>query len=114
MGLAAYARGAPQGVPNKVIEYMAAGLAVVTSLSGETREIIDRGTAVAASTIQPAMPQLSQKCCGTAPRQGIYLLSKANGRVRILSGLTMLRKCLSVWPRTWNRLAADMASGARK
>jgi glycosyltransferase involved in cell wall biosynthesis len=41
LGLAAYAVGAPQGISNKVIEYMAAGLAVVTSLTGEARELIE-------------------------------------------------------------------------
>jgi glycosyltransferase involved in cell wall biosynthesis len=40
IGLAAYAEAAPQGLPNKVIEYMAAGLPVVSSLTGETEQIL--------------------------------------------------------------------------
>ncbi len=42
IGLAAYARAAPQGLPNKVIEYLAAGLAVVSSLTGETEQLLSR------------------------------------------------------------------------
>jgi len=40
IGLAAYAAGAPQGIPNKVIEYMAAGLPVLSSLAGECAELL--------------------------------------------------------------------------
>jgi glycosyltransferase involved in cell wall biosynthesis len=40
IGLAAYAPDAPQGMPNKVIEYLAAGLAVVSSLAGETAQLL--------------------------------------------------------------------------
>jgi glycosyltransferase involved in cell wall biosynthesis len=40
IGLAAYAPGAPQGVPNKVIEYLAAGLPVASSLTGETQQML--------------------------------------------------------------------------
>ncbi|MEO8019668.1 MAG: glycosyltransferase family 4 protein [Pseudomonadota bacterium] len=43
IGLAAYAHAAPQGLPNKVIEYMAAGLPVVSSLAGETADLLKRG-----------------------------------------------------------------------
>jgi glycosyltransferase involved in cell wall biosynthesis len=39
-GLAAYAAQAPQGLPNKVIEYMAAGLPILCSLAGEARELL--------------------------------------------------------------------------
>ncbi len=42
IGLAAYAKAAPQGVPNKVIEYLAAGLPVVSSLSGEAQALLAR------------------------------------------------------------------------
>jgi len=35
IGLAAYTRSAPQGLPNKFFEYMAWGLPIVSSLSGE-------------------------------------------------------------------------------
>ena len=41
IGIAAYAEGAPQGVPNKVIEYMSAGLPVLCSLPGEARELLE-------------------------------------------------------------------------
>jgi glycosyltransferase involved in cell wall biosynthesis len=41
IGLAAYATGAPQGLPNKVIEYLAAGLPVLSSLEGETRQLLN-------------------------------------------------------------------------
>lgn len=40
IGVAAYAPGAPQSVPNKVIEYMSAGLPVVSSLIGETSGLL--------------------------------------------------------------------------
>ena len=43
LGLAAYAQAAPQGLPNKVIEYLAAGLPVVSSLDGETADLLKRG-----------------------------------------------------------------------
>jgi glycosyltransferase involved in cell wall biosynthesis len=41
LGLAAYARGAPQGIPNKVVEYLAAGLPVLCSLQGESRDLLE-------------------------------------------------------------------------
>jgi glycosyltransferase involved in cell wall biosynthesis len=40
VGLAAYADVAPQGIPNKVIEYLAAGLPITCSLPGESRELL--------------------------------------------------------------------------
>ena len=40
MGLAAYAIGAPQGIPNKVIEYMSTGLPVLSSLTGESEKLL--------------------------------------------------------------------------
>ncbi len=42
VGLAAYAAGAPQGLPNKLFEYMAAGLPIVCSLGVEGRDFITR------------------------------------------------------------------------
>ena len=42
IGLAAYATDAPQGLPNKIFEYMAAGLPVLSSLTGEARELIQQ------------------------------------------------------------------------
>lgn len=39
-GLMAYGEGAPQGLPNKLFEYLAYGLPVLSSLEGETAEIL--------------------------------------------------------------------------
>lgn len=41
-GLAAYATNAPQSLPNKVFEYMAGGLPVLSSLGEDARELLDR------------------------------------------------------------------------
>lgn len=40
VGLAAYVRGARQGLPNKLFEYLSAGLPVLSSLTGETKELL--------------------------------------------------------------------------
>lgn len=40
IGVAAYASGAPQGIPNKIIEYLAAGLPILSSLEGESAELL--------------------------------------------------------------------------
>jgi glycosyltransferase involved in cell wall biosynthesis len=42
VGLGAYTAGAPQGIPNKIIEYMAAGAPVLSSLRGETEALLAR------------------------------------------------------------------------
>jgi glycosyltransferase involved in cell wall biosynthesis len=42
VGLAAYTKGAPQGLPNKIFEYLSAGLPVLSSLSGETEALLAR------------------------------------------------------------------------
>jgi glycosyltransferase involved in cell wall biosynthesis len=42
IGLAAYAEGAPQSLPNKPFEYMSGGLVLVSSLRGELASLIDR------------------------------------------------------------------------
>jgi glycosyltransferase involved in cell wall biosynthesis len=42
VGLAAYASSAPQGLPNKIFEYMAFGLPVLSSLPGEARSFLDK------------------------------------------------------------------------
>ncbi|MGE5373162.1 MAG: glycosyltransferase family 4 protein [Solirubrobacterales bacterium] len=39
-GLAAYAAGAPQGLPNKVFEFLCAGIPVISSLRGETEQLL--------------------------------------------------------------------------
>jgi glycosyltransferase involved in cell wall biosynthesis len=41
LGLAAYSAKAPQGIPNKVIEYLSASLPVLSSLPGECRELLE-------------------------------------------------------------------------
>ncbi|MBV6417037.1 MAG: hypothetical protein CMLOHMNK_01670 [Steroidobacteraceae bacterium] len=41
IGLAAYAVDAPQGIPNKVVEYSCAGLSIMSSLEGETKTLLD-------------------------------------------------------------------------
>jgi glycosyltransferase involved in cell wall biosynthesis len=41
IGLAAYRRGARQGLPNKIFEYMAAGLPILSSLTGECQRFLD-------------------------------------------------------------------------
>jgi len=40
IGLAAYVKGAPQGLPNKLFEYMSTGLPILSSLEGETKELL--------------------------------------------------------------------------
>lgn len=42
VGLASYAEGAPQSLPNKPFEYMAGGLAIATSLKGELPVLLDK------------------------------------------------------------------------
>jgi len=44
VGLACYAAGALQSVPNKVAEYLSAGLAVVSSLRGEFQRMLAEGS----------------------------------------------------------------------
>ncbi len=41
IGLMAYRKGAPQGLPNKIFEYLAAGLPILSSLEGETKKILE-------------------------------------------------------------------------
>jgi glycosyltransferase involved in cell wall biosynthesis len=40
IGLAAYAEGAPQGLPNKIFEYLCAGVPILSSLKGETETLL--------------------------------------------------------------------------
>lgn len=41
IGLAAYAEGAPQGLPNKIFEYLCAGVPILSSLKGETETLLN-------------------------------------------------------------------------
>ncbi len=41
VAIAAYRKGAPQGLPNKIFEYMAAGLPILSSLEGECKLFLD-------------------------------------------------------------------------
>ncbi len=41
VGLMAYAAGAPQGLPNKLFEYMCSGIPILSSLAGETCELLE-------------------------------------------------------------------------
>lgn len=40
IGLMTYAKGAPQGLPNKIFEYLCAGIPVLSSLKGETESLL--------------------------------------------------------------------------
>ena len=40
IGLQPYAAGAPQGLANKLFEYLSAGMPVVSSLTGENQQLI--------------------------------------------------------------------------
>ena len=42
VGLMAYAANAPQGLPNKLFEYMSAGIPIASSLRGETASLLER------------------------------------------------------------------------
>ncbi len=40
-GLACYSEGAPQGIPNKIIEYLSFNLPILSSLEGESKSLIE-------------------------------------------------------------------------
>jgi len=40
IGLMSYKKGAPQGLPNKLFEYLSAGLPILSSLGGETKSLL--------------------------------------------------------------------------
>ena len=41
IGLMAYAKNAPQGLPNKIFEYLSAGIPILSSLQNETKELLE-------------------------------------------------------------------------
>lgn len=42
IGLMAYVKNAPQGLPNKIFEYLSAGIPIISSLEGETKELLEK------------------------------------------------------------------------
>ena len=46
IAIAAYASGAPQGIPNKIVEYLSAGLPIISSLEGESRILLENNSCV--------------------------------------------------------------------
>ena len=63
VGLAAYADDALQSLPNKVFEYMAGGLAVVSSLRGEVERLLaehDCGVSYRAGDAESLAAQLAE------------------------------------------------------
>lgn len=42
IGIMAYSKGAPQGLPNKIFEFMSLGLPILSSLQGETKEFVKK------------------------------------------------------------------------
>ena len=41
IGLMSYSIGAPQGLPNKIFEYMSSGVPILSSLRGETKDFLE-------------------------------------------------------------------------
>ena len=55
VGLAAYRDGAPQGLPNKIFEFLSVGLPILSSLSGEAEELLNEaGCGLTYSAREPA------------------------------------------------------------
>ncbi|MZG57875.1 glycosyltransferase, partial [Photobacterium lucens] len=42
IGLMAYRKGAPQGLPNKIFEYLASGIPILSSLETETKDVLSK------------------------------------------------------------------------
>jgi len=83
IAIAAYCSGAPQGLPNKIFEYMAAGLAILSSLDGECKQFLEDNAcglyypaAGADGFLAALLPQLEEP--GLAERLG------GNGRKAFL------------------------------
>lgn len=63
IGLMAYRENAPQSLPNKTYEYMSAGIPILSSLQGETKELIETheiGFTYTASNVESFLNQLDK------------------------------------------------------
>lgn len=65
IGLMAYSKGAPQGLPNKLFEYMSAGMPILSSLQGETADLLTKhsmGLTYQADNTKSLLTQLRLLC----------------------------------------------------
>jgi glycosyltransferase involved in cell wall biosynthesis len=72
VGFQPYVAGAPQGLANKLFEYLSAGMPVVSSLAGENQELIARydcGLTYRAADGADCWHQLSQLLADAGRRQ---------------------------------------------
>ncbi|MBV1735328.1 MAG: glycosyltransferase family 4 protein [Candidatus Desulforudis sp.] len=79
IGLMAYAKHAPQGLPNKLFEYLSAGLPVVSSLQGETKDFLsqyDCGVSYQAGDPSSLYDNLSSVCNNDSLRKRMGLNGK--------------------------------------
>jgi glycosyltransferase involved in cell wall biosynthesis len=68
IGLAAYGERAPQGLPNKIFEYLCAGIAILSSLRGESEALlVEHECGLSYSSADQLADRLHQLC--TRPQQ---------------------------------------------
>lgn len=80
IGLQPYVAGAPQGLANKLFEYLSAGIPVLSSLAGENAQLIDShacGLSYEAGNTEDFMRKLSYLLEHTQERQLMGLRGKA-------------------------------------